>query len=180
MTILAEAAEAFNNARLTLVQDLTNAAAHRIRAKGKDHGPILINSPAGMGVRSTIQEVAKLLDCDIMVLDIAHGSDNFELAYASEANLMSRDIRFVILCGWQDNRPAASAWLKEHFAALHAAGSTILIILGNFDDPFDLEEDVGTVLGSEIWQEASLISIDRPTLLDKDAIEMLRRERKPG
>ena len=180
MTVLAEITEALQSMRVSFVQDLVNAAVARIRSKGTDHGPVLVNvTGPGLGVRTMIHEVGQILGLESLYIDLKGDGQSFELSLPTGAEIDRSDMRFVILDGWRNDRAAASIYLRDNFASLHAANTTILIIIANFEDPYDLAEDVGAVLGNELWREASQISVETPEFFHaEDTQEIIRSARE--
>lgn len=180
MTALAEITDALHKLRVSFVQSLVNVAAQRIGAKGMDHGPVLINvSGSTIGIRSMIDEVGQILGLERLYIDITSDGQSFELSLPAGADIDRPDMRFVILDGWRNDRARASIYLRDNLTSIFAANNTILIILANFDDPHDLDDDVGPVIGNELWRETSHIFIETPDFLrSEDTQEFIRSARE--
>src|SRR3546814_11166309 len=84
-------------------------------------------------------------------------------------------MRFVILDGWRNDRARASTYLRDNLTSIFAANNTILIILANFDDPHDLDDDVGPVIGNELWRETTHIFIYTPNFLRSEDTQQFIR-----
>lgn len=174
MTIHTEITAALHGIRTSLVQDLVNVAAQRIRAEGKDHGPVLITCENGdIDIPSLIDEVGQILRCERLFIHLPGDGQSFQLSIAEGAEIEQPGLRFVVLTGWEVDRAGAATYLAANFHALHASNNTILIVyaLGNEED--DFEDEIGRIIGNELWREMSKIHVEVPAILDEDAIDII-------
>src|SRR3546814_21189907 len=107
-----------------------------------------------------IDEVGQILGLERLYIDITSDGQSFELSLPAGADIDRPDMRFVILDGWRNDRARASIYLRDNLTSIFAANNTILIILANFDDPHDLDDDVGPVIGNALWRETRHIFIE--------------------
>lgn len=180
MTVHTEIAAALHGIRTTLVQDLVNIAAQRIRAEGKDHGPVLITCENGdIDIPSLIDEVGQILRCERLFIHLPGDGQSFQLSIAEGVEIEQPGLRFVVLTGWEVDRAGAAAYLAANFQALHASNNTILIVYAVGSDDDDFEDEIGHIIGTELWQEMSKIHVEIPSILDEDAIELIASAKIP-
>ena len=168
-----EIKSAYDHLRYRFSREIIAAVTQRLEANGADQGPILVRASRDqLAIEKVIKSACDMLQVRDLLIDVGPGDVEDPVEdIAAFFTKVRTDLRVIVLVGWHLDRGLAARQLAAICQAKH---QTALVVIYSIEDADGgAEEEIGAVIGNELWREMTIINVEAPALLDNEAIERL-------